>query len=491
MAGEFTASALPTLPGGYFDFLSEDQDPIIVNPDGIVALPFVHNWGPANQVVTLNALGDFTNIYGNGGTNPYTAGYKAVRQAFDGEAVGNSSGAAQVLAYRMVGSAGAAATLALLNATPATGLTLTAVYKGSWANTNISVTVIPTPSNPTITTDINIYVQGNLAETWTFAKASMAAAAALINANSSWVTATVGVDGSALATVSSPTSVSGGNDGATLLGTDWTTMMAAFNNIQFGVFAPYDLTDPTILASLVAWGGQLAGGLNNIGHRCMFVTGGALNETGSTAATRAESINDPNFVTIGVGSYSDSLLGALSTSQLAPRLAGIIAARGGDESLTFARLARLSITSGPSYTDIINGLNHGFMAISQDSNPTAPVRFEKGVTTWSTSTNQQMPVNVFGNPKFVVTMQEIDRNITQWYEANVIGKMPVTDATVQLLIAYVMQYLKGVPNQVQPTYTVQRASVPAPTPQDDFIALTYQITFTRSTEQVLNTVIVG
>jgi len=276
--------------------------------------------------------------------------------------------------------------------------------------------------------------------------------------------------------------------------------MAAYQNQTFAVFAPWDLagatyTGPTTaasaLASLVAWGGQGVGGLNAIGHRCEFVTGGAANEVSSAAITRATGIMDPNFITIGVGQYSDSDLGSLSTSQLAPRLAGIIAARGSGQGLTFARLARLSITQPAQYTDILLGIQQGYMTIGQDSNQLSPVRFERGVTTWSVGTTPQ-PVNVFGQPKFMLTMQQIERDLTLWAQSNVIGIMPVDDATVKFIINYLNNYLKTLNNnnEIQTGYTVTRALTPVPQPTDDFIALTFSLTFLRDTEKVLNTVLV-
>jgi hypothetical protein len=489
--GEFTTGSIPVLAGAYFDFQVQSQEPVIVNPNGVAAIPFVHNWGPANQIVTLNSFADFINAYGQGGL-PYTPGYIAIREAFDGEGLAGRGGASQILAYRMVGSGGAAGSKILTNTTPATAITLTAKYQGSWSS-NVSVSVIPTPSAPTTETDINIWVQGVLVETYTFPKTTLSVAVAAINSGSQWVSATLALDGVALTTVSSPTALTGGNDGSTLISSDWTNMMTAYGSRRFSVFAPFDLTDSAILASVVAWGGQGAGGLNAVGKRCEVVVGGALNETASTAATRAESIDDPNFITIGVGSYSDSLLGTLSTSQLAPRLAGIIAQRGGGQGLTFARLARVSIINGPVYSDTLSGITNGFMTLGVDSNPDAPVRFEKGVTTWSTTTDDLHPVSVFGNPKFVLTMQQIERAVTEWAESNVIGQMPVNDASVKFVINFLAKYLKGLQDtyRIQPGFTVQRATSPSPTPSDDFIALTYQILFGRDVEKVLSTVIVG
>lgn len=499
MSGEFTSTSLPLLAGAYFDFATTPQPAVTVNPNGIVGLPFTHNWGPANQIVSMTSMGDFLNFYGQGTSGaPYTPGFIAVQQAFDGEGLPGRGGASEVLGYRIVGSGGAVGTLVLQNTTPATGITLSSKYKGSWAS-NISVTVGPAPVGSN--TEIQVYVQGLLAETWVFPNTSLITGVNAINAGSVWITAVLGTDGVALMTVASPTPLAGGNDGATVAGADITAMEAAFGTAVFSVFAPWDLSGATysggataasMLASIAAWGGQGAGGLNQIGHRAEFVTGGALGENATTATTRATTLQDPNFITIGVGSYDDSLLGVLSTSQLAPRLAGIIAARGSSKGLTFARLARLSITAGAAYADIVTGIESGFMTIGQDSNPLAPVRFEKGVTTWTSTSNASMPVSVFGNPKFMLTMQQIERDITTWAQSNVIGIFPVDAATISYVIGYVSTYL-GVlasSNIIQPGWTVSQAISPAPSPTDQFIALTYGITFDRDVEQILNTVVV-
>jgi hypothetical protein len=502
MSGEFSAANLPTLAGAYFDFESATPQPQIVNTTGVVAIPFTHNWGPANQIVELFSFSEFLTTYGGGLTSGYTQAYTAIRQAFDGEAIPGRGGASAILAYRIVGSSGAKASLVLTNTTPATALTLSAAYPGSWANTNLSVIVQPTPANPTVTVDIDVYVQGVLAETWTFPKTTMATGAALINASSNWITAVVGTDGIALSSVSTQTYLTGGNDGATTAGADWTTMMAAFQAQAFTAFAPADLagsaytgplTPTTLLASLVAWGGMGSGGLNAIGHRATLVVGGASGEAASVATSRSATIADPNFINLGVGTYSDSLLGTLSPSQLAPRLAGIIAARGDSQGLTFARLARLSITTPPQYSDILTGIQTGFMTIGQDSNPISPVRFEKGVTTYITTTNPAMPVAVFGNTKFMLTMQQIERDITEWAQSNVIGVMTVNAATISYVINYVSQYLGGLAssNVIQPGFTVTQAALPVPTSTSNFIALQYQVQFGRDVEQVLNTVIVS
>jgi hypothetical protein len=489
MPGQFTAGGTrPPLPGAYFDFQVVQQVQPPINTLGTVAIPLTHSWGPANTIVTLNSLADFNTYFGTGGYKPpnYSPGYKAVYQAFLGEGLPGRGGAARVLAYRMVGSAGASSTLTIQNTSPANALTLTAKYPGSFGN-QIAYTNTANARNPSTQSDLNIYVNGLIAETYTYNKTDIVALAAAINASSQWVTALEVATGTALAVQATPTSLASGNDGSTLVAQDWTNMMAAFGIPNFSLFAPFDLEDSSILASLVTW----AQGLNNAGNRFMTVVGGPSSDTAATAATRSASIDDPNFVNIGVGTYQDGLIGTLNTAQLAPRLAGIMAGRGDSAGLSFARLANVSILTGASASDILASISAGWMAIGQDSNANAPVRFEKGVTTF-TDSDPNRPLYAYGNPKFVRTMQDIQNTITQWAEFNVVGLLPVTDQSVQYVLGFVKAYFKSLEaNQViQPGWLVQRNPSPPPTPQDDFISILYKVSFARDAEQVLNVVTV-
>jgi len=507
MAGDFTPSVLPVRPGAYFDFDSVQQPPTLVNTTGIVAVPFTHSWGPANQIVTMNSFGDFLAFFGQGGTTPpaYTAGYIAMLQCFEGEGLPGRGGAGQVLGYRMVGAAGAAAAVTLENSLSVPVVTLTARYEGSYGD-QISVMIT---INPDTTREVSIYVEGALVETWEFADTGPGTTSLIaeINAGSAWVSAALVTPGVTTPPepVSSPVSLTGGNDGAVLAAGDWTAMLTLYATSQFAIFAPFAL-DPTetpgdssgaILAALLAWGtGNPAInplGMNCIGRRCMIITGGALGESAVTASARAAALNDPNFITIGVGSYQDAVLGALSTSQLAPRLAGILAARTEAQGISFARLAGLSITAGAAASDILTGIANGFMTISQDSNPLAPVRFEKGLTTYTTTTNAAEPYAVFSNPKFVRSMQSIETEITEWAESNVIGLLPVNAQTIQYLLGNAQKRFKTrEANQiVLPGWAITQQQNPPPTPTDDFISLVYAVQFTRDVEQVFNTVTVS
>ena len=498
MPGIFSKSARPARPGAYFNWSALPQTTVQANIGSIAMVPIVHDWGPANVPVVTQSLADFQNQFGPTQTTP---GYKAVVQAYEGEAYAGRGGAGTVIVYRMVSAnapAGAPATKVIQNTTPAAAITVTAKYPGSYGN-NLGYIVVQNSLNGATQNDLQITLFGQIIEVYTHNKTDMNALAAAINAASQWVTATVQLSGVALPTViTTPTPLATGADGSTLVALDWTNMMSAVQSQRFSLFAPYDLTDSTILASIQAWAIKA----NLAGRRFLTVVGGALNENAGAAVARALTLQGvpagapqaaaENFVTLGVGSLIDSVLGTLSTSQLAPRVAGILAARGETMSLTFARLAGVTAGVMPTDSDILASFSGGVVVFGQDSNPDAPVRIEKGLTTYIGG-DVTKPYLIYRNPKFVRTMHGIELEITDWATNNAIGLLEVNDATR----AYVIGHAHGVLDArakvgvIQDGFNVNVDPSPPPSDQDEFIAVVYGIAFGRSVEQVFNLVYIS
>lgn len=480
--GTFSKSARPVLPGSYTNFEAVPTVQVPTAIGSIVALPFTSDWGPLNQAVQIGSLAQFKSIYGDSLDTP---GYIAAKQVFQGEGVDGRGGAGAIVAYRMGAASAAKATVDLNNTSAAAALTLTAKYEGTKGN-DLTVTVQDYAADSS-QTEILVYDGALELERFRFPDTDIQAAADAINARSGYFTATVGSTAAALATVANK-AVAGGTDGTPLTGTDWTNMMNALDIERFGILAPYDLTDDTVLASLVAWTKHQ----NASGERFMTVVGGAADETIDDALTRAASIDDPNFVTVGVGSVEDTDLGVLSTSQFAPRVAGALANRGEGMSLTYARFIGVSIIDGPTTDEAVLAYDGGVVVLGRDSNITAPVRVEVGVTTF-TSDSPDMPVAVFGDPKFVRTMEVFEMEIAEYVDANVIGKLPVNQKTREAIIGEMQSRLRAREDAgvIQPGWTVGVDQDPAPTDDDKFVALLYGIKFGRSVEQVFNRILVG
>lgn len=495
MAGTFSKSALPKRPGAYFNFQTLPSPAIPPSVGSVVAIPFVHSWGPDGVAVTLGSMADFSALY-LPDISSTGQGYRAVRQAFIGENVRGRRGAGAVVGYRMCGAAGARAAVILNNTTPAAALTVTALYKGTRGNA-LRVTTQTDPVD--VTKKDLIILDGTVeVERWVYdptVGTPLAVLAAAVNGVSKWVTLTVTVDTVALTAVSA-VPLTAGNDGATLVAGDWTAMEANMEPQRFDYFAPFDLTDAPTLASMKTW----AQNLNAKGKRFFTVIGGALNETVATAVTRAGTLNDPDFVTIGVGQITDldmldnnGLPVVLSTSQFAPRLAGIMSSQGEDRSLSGARVANVTIQNVANESGIDTAYDGGVIVLTMDSDPDAPVRVEKGLTTYTTKTNTAVPYNIFKTPKFVRTMHDLQIEIDQWVRSNVIGQLQVNSKTRSAVLAEMSRRLQlredaGV---IQSVWSVAISSNPPPSDSQEYVSLDYAIAFGRSVEQVLNTITVA
>lgn len=493
MPGEFIKSNRPPRPGTYVNFEAEAAAVIPPAVGSIVAIPFTADWGPFEEVTPLGSLADYRANYGS---NKQTAGYYAVQQAFRGEGLPGVGGAGIVLGYRYGGAsaAKAARTLANTAATPVTALTLTSKYEGTRGNA-FKVT-IETNADDGAKKDL-VLLEGSVElARYTYTPTDIAGLAAQINADGVYATAVANVTGVALATVTG-SAFTGGDDGTTLLAADWTAFMAALDTERFSILAAYNLTDSAILASLLTWTQDQ----NNDGHRFMVVVGGALNETISDAEDRSGDLDDPNFINVGVGSVEDSGLEdangdpvILSSAQLTSRVAGILAARGEAMSLTFARLAGVTrLISGANESGIRRAFDAGVTVLGRDSNLTAPVRIEKGLTTFTDTSDPDRPYLIYRTPKYLRTMGGVQTDLQEWADANVIGRLPVNNKTRDYVLGQAKAFLlaRESAGVVQPGWTCEVDPDPPPSDDDDFVAILIGLRFGRSVEQVFFTIRVG
>jgi hypothetical protein len=506
MPGIFSKSARPARPGAYFNWAATPVTTVLPSIGSVVLLAIVHDWGPDEVIVPTVSLADFQAKFGP----TQSPGWKAVYQCFEGENYAGRGGAGTVLVYRMTGSAAVKATISIQNTTPAAAITLTAKYQGTYGN-NLGYRNVADPSNVNNNL-LQITLAGQVVESYSYAKTDINSLANQINASSQWVTAAMLITGVAIAAVSTstpPTVLATGNDGLSLVGADWSLMMTNTSSARFSLFAPYDLTDSTILQSLQVW----VANMNIAGKRFMAVVGGALNETASAAATRSTALQTvqtgatisaaEDFVNLGVGSVQDNTLptvgglgttnfNILSTSQLAPRVAGILAARGESQSLTFARLAGVSPLILPDDPSVLQCFNAGVVCLGQDSNPDAPVRIEKGLTSYIGG-DATKPYLIYRNPKFLRTMQGIELDITDWATNNAIGLLQVNDATRALVVGQAHEFIQARADRgvIQDGFSVATDPSPPPSDNDEFVALIYGIAFGRSVEQVFNTVYIS
>lgn len=504
MPGTFSKAARPVLPGAYFNWVAQTLSQVPASVGSIVCVPFTSDWGPNNTPTLIQSFQQYLAVFG---PTIATPGYNAVWQAFQGEGgYEGRYGAGAVLAYRIVGSAGASASHAFTNTTPATAITLSAKYPGSYGN-NITVTTQDHAADTTFN-EMLIFVNGIKVETYVYLDTLISSLVSQINALSSWVTATQQITGVAL-TIVSAVALTGGNDGSTVTGSDYTALENALATQQFGILAPYALTDNTIIPGLYAWAGggsDYQTGLNAQGKRFTTVLGGAADESAASAVTAAAAILGGDFCRLGMGHVIDSLLldangnaQSLSMAQLAPRLAGVLAARGETMSLTGARFPGLTLVNGAIPSDKLTTLNGGVMVLDQDSDPIAPVFLLAARTTFTkgapsgVAADANFPYLIYRNPKFMRTMQNVETEFTQWATQTLIGKLPVNNKTRDAAIAEMQRRLKlrEAAGIIQTGWNVDVDQNPPATSADEFIAIAIALLFGRSVEQAYFTVTVG
>lgn len=494
--GDFTFDNPPKRSGSYVRWRVKQAESLPVAVGEILAVPFRHDWGPDGEPVLLNSFAEFVAIYGRGETN-YTEGFLAAYNGFKGEGPSIEPGAGAILGYRMCGSAGAKATRALGNVTPAaTALTATARYKGTFGN-GLLLSVRVNAKNPTTQKDLVISKGGFVLETWTHLNADIAGLVAAINANSGWITAVANINGVALANVTN-VALTGGNDGNTLVAGDYTTAQDKLVSSRFAALSPANLTDSSIVTSLTTWAADL--NARQKSKRFTVAIGGALDEDYATAEARTAGIDDENVANWGVGSYRDRALTAndprgevMSTAQLAPRMAGIILKRGISAAISFAQLEDIDIVHGPTDDEVIDGIENGVILVGLGN---SGVRFERGVTALVSDTADK-PLETWGVLKYAFTAQRLESRINDINEnGNVVGKLGVNNDTREHLV----REARGIVDEFIAGKGVQRlragegigiATDPPPDDDQDFVALEWVLRFSRALEQVRNTLYVS
>lgn len=501
MPGRWNPAAPPKRPGSYTNYIAKPVARVNAPLAGIVAMPVTADWGPVDEIIDCGGLSEYRAVFGD---TVYSPGHIAAYQLFKGEAVNKRGGASRALIVRKAGESAkqASAKLADTKEAPnAEAVVIKGIWKGTLGN-RLAITVEANALDPSNKHDIVVYLDGAEIERWTYGKTSWAELKAKV-AKSDWIEVEVKKEEAALALVSVPKSLTGGNDGLTLSNGDWTNVMAEYGSRRFSVFVAYDLTDETVIAALKAWATDPETGLNSKGKRFEVVTGMGTSDL-EEGLEQSESLNDENFNNWGGFKVQDSQIEdengdviTLTPSQFAPRVAGVVAATGGAASITFSRFADVTLVEGlSSDAEFVEASEGGLCTLAEDSNGLAPVRVEQDVTTYIDDTVAK-PKEIFGKLKFVRTMQKFEMELTEFSEnEEVIGKLGVNDESREYLVGQGRKIAERYEREGEFFKGEEATRVfvnpdPPSTPQDDFIPLVYEPVFGRDLQQIRNAVIVS
>jgi hypothetical protein len=430
--GQFTK---PELPDAVVRWVGVSSTQIAPSQNQVVAVPITHDWGPeisdtANVTTgtpggldVYPSLPAWEAVYGNGDT----PGRDAVVGAFAGMNVPGGAGAGGVITPRMVTGSGAKATITRQNTTPANAITLTAKWKGTRGN-NVSIVIEQDP-NVVANDRLRVLYNGVTQEQYSYLKSDVAGLVTAINQRPSrMVVATSLITGVAL-TATTGVSLAGGNDGATVTVTEYAAVQAALENKEFGVFAPFNLTDTPTKVQLANWMKTM----EDAQKPFRMVFGGPAAETLSTIQTELNSnaiLRDPQIVRFGFGTLHDDLLNKdLSTAQLASRMAGALVARGERSALTMTQFGGLHYvgSTGPLRSDLIAGRDSGVTMLKRITDPDAELAVAQGVSTFISRTTAGRPYEFFSEPRIVGILNNIQRRITTWANKVIVGDVTVTD----------------------------------------------------------------
>jgi hypothetical protein len=409
--------ATPIIPQTKIGFVGQSTPRIPPSLGGTVAIPLTHDWGPlGSEMATmldakklpLTQFAEWTDNFGDGDTE----GRTAVALAFEGAGILGEGGAGGVIPWRM-GTGAARAVATVQHTGNVNALRLTAKWAGTRGN-DYSFALDDDPSD--VTRDrLRIFFKGALIETYLYPATDVDALVAAINLRDAGnITAVSLVTGTALkATAGTALSATtAGTNGAALTGGDYTAALAGLEFRPFTLLAPANLTDGAVRASILSWVQTQA----DENRPVVFVEGGLGNETIDDAITRSVATADPHVVNLGVGTYHDDLLGKdLNTAELAPRIAGVLAARGTKRALTGAELGGLHIV--------------GSTVLIRTDSPDAELRVAKGLTTFTDDGDEARPRRIFEEPRFIRIMDLFVRELRQWGDRTIVGNRPVNQDT--------------------------------------------------------------
>ena len=478
----------PKLADVYFDWQAEGRTVLPPSIGGIVALAATSDWGPANTAKLYQSEDEFLAEF----SGSDTALRRAVHDAFKGQGVDGKAGAGAVLVYRQATGAAAKAAVTLDNTAAADAITLTAKHPGTRGNA-FRFTVQPGSVG---TNELLILDDALVVERYVHDTTDIAGLVDEINRSSDWFDAALVADGVALAAVSGVAAV-GGNDGAVLTGTEWTSTFNALDRERWSIFAAYGLTDATIRASLVAWIALR----NSLGARCFAVVGGATGETLVTANARAVAINNSDVLNLGRGTlHLTDEDRDVSTAEFVARYAGARAWRGEARDDIYVRFADVEIVDGPTLSEQEQALDGGTIVFARDTNAAAPVFIREGVTTYTDDTqspldsegNKKKPVALYRRIKNVAIQHGIELEIGDWARSgDVLGDQPVDDKTREIVLGRVRIAYKTreAARIVQPGWTV---ALDGPvSDDDDFVAYLHGFHDRPSLRQIFNSARVG
>jgi hypothetical protein len=293
MAGDWSETNKPTLPGFYNRFKTIAENRIESGTDGVHGMPIKANWGPTKTVTSIDGETNLIKIFGQENT-----AYKLGRLALLGQPK-------ELLLYRLVDGSEKAAELNLKNT----------------ATTSVDVIKIQT-KYPT-TRAFNITIQTNIVDSnqkdlilyeGTKQLVDISGLSGTIdeivssinsNTDNEYIVATTlsGATGTLANIVNQ--ALTGGNDGtAAITNEEYLNAMTTFEGYDLDAFTLDGISDDSLIASTKTW----ADTQKENGNDFQIFVGGSSDTTLDEANTLSKQLNSENVVNIGDPLYYNDVL---------------------------------------------------------------------------------------------------------------------------------------------------------------------------------------
>lgn len=455
-------------PGLYANFQAETEALVKGGLTGRVAIGGQAAWGPVNLVQVITTEKMMEDYYTKDETSPFDLPY-AIHQALLG-------GAKEVLAFRLVGASSVVCTLTLVDTTgsPVDVIRLDGKYAGARGN-SFEITIAANPNNAS-RKDVTLVESGVILKKWTTrvddAGTDMVTdLVAQINDDTTnfWLTAVKLADGNdTMADIADVSMASGANGSAPVTAT-YDAMLDILELEEFSVLA----VDTQVTAELAAIETWLATDMRDAGKKVIWVTGSATGDVLSAAQADAQGYNNEGIVYVFPGFKYNNFAGVEVTAQgskAAARIAGMLAGKDLNESITFASLPRINdVETRLTNQNVKDALASGIMPIVWDG---SRLRVERSINTLSTPGTTQS--EQFKKVHIIRILDSIQNVLRKAATDQIVGKYLNNTDGHNAVLALFGNFLDGLANRgiIDPSFVVELDDQNPPVADRLFINLT-------------------
>lgn len=354
--GTFIEGEQKLRPGVYFLLKARAQNRVDRGARGRVALPVRADWGPEGTIESITAQEQIELLFGRSRAGTTVRLLSLAWQARPRE----------ILAYRLVGAAGAAATVTLADTAAANVVRLTALYKGARPNAGVGdwQAVIAANIQDGAKKDLKLMEGSVLLATWTFDGTPNGLVAAVTANAQGYLTAVKLADGNGTVANTAGAAFAGGDSGLVVTNQaylDWLGALEAYKEVD--VLSLDGVSDAALQDSLVAW-------LKRVRTEGLWLSaalGHVSDADPAAGATRAQAINYRAVTYVISGGYLAGEATVYTPAEAAVWVASRMAATPLAESFTGARTPFAKIGKRLTNLQIVNALLKGALTFEESS----------------------------------------------------------------------------------------------------------------------------